>query len=161
MPLSLLNYRQFVLLLRCDCIIYTASCVPNASHVIFLAGRWRMMSQGTLLTFFKKTSPPVSAGKKSNGDHLSKKNGSAPKVKNTVPRKPLKNVRANGSATETQDRFSAGQIVWSRMEGHPWWPAMLWPHHATKKLLRGSVPRQECHVQFFGQPPTRGWVPVE
>ena len=136
-------------------------CMPRACHVIYLAGRWRRMSQGTLLTFFKKSSPQASAGKKANGNQLNKKSGSASKAKTTVLRKPLKNVRANGSSQQTHDRFSAGQLVWSRMEGHPWWPSMLWPHQTTKKLLRGSVPRQECHVQFFGQPPSRGWVPVE
>jgi DNA mismatch repair protein MSH6 len=47
------------------------------------------------------------------------------------------------------------------MEGHPWWPGIVWQHPRSKKITRGKGTRMECHLHFFGQPQTRGWVRLD
>ena len=59
-------------------------------------------------------------------------------------------------------------LTWAKMEGHPWWPAMVSPHPSTGEVWRrpggrrreGEGGGEMVHVQFFGQPPTRGWVSI-
>ena len=69
--------------------------------------------------------------------------------------------KAEGHAsvhTSSKEWMKPGELVWAKMEGYPYWPAMLTNHHVEHKMLRGSKGDQECHVQFFGEPPTRGWI---
>jgi len=60
----------------------------------------------------------------------------------------------------SREWMKPGELVWAKMEGYPYWPAMLTSHHLDHKMLRGNKNNQECHVQFFGEPQTRGWVLV-
>lgn len=73
----------------------------------------------------------------------------------------LKKVEGQPVANGSRGWMKPGELVWAKMEGHPYWPAMLTKHHVEHKMLRGSKNDQECHVQFFGEPPTRGWVSVK
>ncbi|XP_075874926.1 DNA mismatch repair protein Msh6 [Nelusetta ayraudi] len=54
--------------------------------------------------------------------------------------------------------FSAGSLVWAKLEGHPWWPCMVIPQPLSAQQMRGSGRNQRVHVHFFDEPPTRGWV---
>lgn len=54
--------------------------------------------------------------------------------------------------------FSAGALVWAKLEGHPWWPCMVVPQPLTGLQMRGRGRAQRIHVHFFDEPPTRGWV---
>ncbi|XP_062256703.1 DNA mismatch repair protein Msh6 isoform X2 [Platichthys flesus] len=54
--------------------------------------------------------------------------------------------------------FSAGALVWAKLEGHPWWPCMVVPQPLTGQQMRGRGRAQRTHVHFFDEPPTRGWV---
>ncbi|XP_058507233.1 DNA mismatch repair protein Msh6 isoform X1 [Solea solea] len=54
--------------------------------------------------------------------------------------------------------FSAGALVWAKLEGHPWWPCMVVPQPLTGQQMRGRGRAQRIHVHFFDEPPTRGWV---
>ncbi|XP_018580482.2 DNA mismatch repair protein Msh6 [Scleropages formosus] len=56
--------------------------------------------------------------------------------------------------------FSAGALVWAKLEGHPWWPCMVVPQPLTGQQMRGHGRKQRLHVHFFDKPPTRGWVSV-
>uniref|UniRef100_A0A673NMN8 MutS homolog 6 (E. coli) n=1 Tax=Sinocyclocheilus rhinocerous TaxID=307959 RepID=A0A673NMN8_9TELE len=60
------------------------------------------------------------------------------------------------SSREQSSIFSAGSLVWAKMEGHPWWPCMIVPQPLTGQQMRGRD--QRLHVHFFDEPPTRGWV---
>ncbi|XP_065063209.1 DNA mismatch repair protein Msh6-like [Rhopilema esculentum] len=105
----------------------------------------------TLFSYFTK-SPKVgaTAGKKSNASpkeqakELKEKNGSTP----IGPKSPVFNVQSHGE----------GEIVWAKMEGHPWWPSMICKHPSTSKLEKKVGKFIELHVQFFGTPPSRGWI---
>ncbi|XP_062911704.1 DNA mismatch repair protein Msh6 [Mobula hypostoma] len=57
--------------------------------------------------------------------------------------------------------FTPGDLVWAKMEGYPWWPSLVYNHPTTKEYLRGKGKSLRIHVQFFDQPPTRGWVSVK
>ncbi|KAM9364542.1 DNA mismatch repair protein Msh6 [Pholidichthys leucotaenia] len=54
--------------------------------------------------------------------------------------------------------FSAGSLVWAKLEGYPWWPCMVVPQPLTGQQMRGHGRDQRVHVHFFDEPPTRGWV---
>uniref|UniRef100_A0A3Q3MW71 DNA mismatch repair protein n=1 Tax=Mastacembelus armatus TaxID=205130 RepID=A0A3Q3MW71_9TELE len=54
--------------------------------------------------------------------------------------------------------FSAGALVWAKLEGHPWWPCMVVPQPLSGQQMRGRGRDQRIHVHFFDKPPTRGWV---
>nr|QIC49977.1 DNA mismatch repair protein Msh6-like protein [Actinia equina] len=53
--------------------------------------------------------------------------------------------------------FKCFDIVWAKMEGHPWWPSIICKHPTHDKYLKDK----KYHVQFFGEPPSRGWVNVK
>ena len=50
--------------------------------------------------------------------------------------------------------ISLFDIVWAQLEGHPWWPSIIC-NHPTRRI---HLKKNECHVQFFGDPPSRAWV---
>ncbi|XP_016389622.1 DNA mismatch repair protein Msh6 isoform X2 [Sinocyclocheilus rhinocerous] len=137
-----------------------------------------MAKQSSLFNFFTK-SPPLAVKAKSNpspveADAVSRSNTS-PKEEAKVnskktPSKPLKSQTIAGHAKlfgekavnakerEPSSIFSAGTLVWAKMEGHPWWPCMIVPQPLTGQQMRGRGREQRLHVHFFDEPPTRGWV---
>lgn len=137
-----------------------------------------MAKQSSLFNFFTK-SPPLAPKAKSNpspveADAVSRSNTS-PKEQAKVngkktPAKPAKSqVKAGHAklfgekadtvkAREQSCMFSAGTLVWAKMEGHPWWPCMVVPQPLTGQQMRGRGRDQRLHVHFFDEPPTRGWV---
>uniref|UniRef100_A0A8C2L8V7 DNA mismatch repair protein n=1 Tax=Cyprinus carpio TaxID=7962 RepID=A0A8C2L8V7_CYPCA len=138
-----------------------------------------MAKQSSLFNFFTK-SPPLAVKARSNpspaeADAASRSNTS-PKEEAKVsskktPPKPVKCQAKAGHAKlfgekaahtkesrEPSSVFSAGALVWAKMEGHPWWPCMVVPQPLTRQQMRGRGRDQRLHVHFFDEPPTRGWV---
>ena len=57
--------------------------------------------------------------------------------------------------SENQDiPWKVGDIVWARLEGYPWWPCLVCNHPTSKTHVR----KKKIHVQFFDNPPSRGWI---
>ncbi|XP_064631567.1 histone-lysine N-methyltransferase NSD2-like [Lineus longissimus] len=53
-----------------------------------------------------------------------------------------------------------GDLVWSKVSGHPWWPCMISYDPILgvhTKLLGSSVLQRAYHVQYFGARAERGW----
>ena len=50
-----------------------------------------------------------------------------------------------------------GSLVWSKLQGYPWWPSLVCDHPTEKRSFR----KQELHVQFFDDPITRAWVNID
>ncbi|XP_066999808.2 DNA mismatch repair protein Msh6 [Anabrus simplex] len=80
----------------------------------------------------------------------------APKKKKTsAGSTPVRSV-----ATFTPKRKSTSpsvnlyDVVWSKLEGYPWWPSLICNHPKQQTYIRGN----EIHVQFFDDPPTRAWI---
>ncbi|XP_067901328.1 DNA mismatch repair protein Msh6 [Heterodontus francisci] len=57
--------------------------------------------------------------------------------------------------------FTPGDLVWAKLEGYPWWPSLVYNHPTADEYLRGKGKALRIHVQFFDDPPTRGWVSVK
>uniref|UniRef100_A0A3B4YAY6 DNA mismatch repair protein n=1 Tax=Seriola lalandi dorsalis TaxID=1841481 RepID=A0A3B4YAY6_SERLL len=134
-----------------------------------------MKKQSSLFNFFTKSPPPVSKPKPSpsptEADLPSsvEKSNSSPKeqAKQTPQQKPAKTSKVKpksdsksvkGGNPTSSLPFSAGALVWAKLEGHPWWPCMVVPQPLTGQQMRGRGRDQRIHVHFFDEPPTRGWV---
>lgn len=147
-----------------------------------------MAKQSSLFNFFTKSPPLVTKPKPSpspaEADLPSsvQKSNSSPKeeAKQTQHQQPsktgkVKQKSSSKSATgglkklfgdktpQTEDSrstctFSAGALVWAKLEGHPWWPCMVVPQPVTGEQMKGRGRDQRIHVHFFDDPPTRGWV---
>lgn len=50
-----------------------------------------------------------------------------------------------------------GCLVWSKLQGYPWWPSLVCNHPVDNISYR----KGEIHVQFFDDPITRAWVSQE
>ncbi|XP_032627935.1 DNA mismatch repair protein Msh6 [Chelonoidis abingdonii] len=57
--------------------------------------------------------------------------------------------------------YSPGDLVWAKMEGYPWWPCLVYNHPTEGTLVRAKGKSSRVHVQFFDDPPTRGWVSIK
>ena len=54
-----------------------------------------------------------------------------------------------------------GDLVWSKIPGHAWWPSMVSYEPNKAVYFQSSGKGKTCfkyHVQFFGDEPQRGWV---
>ncbi|XP_028676496.1 DNA mismatch repair protein Msh6 [Erpetoichthys calabaricus] len=131
-----------------------------------------MAKQSSIFSFFAK-SPPLSS-KPSKASSSSPAEADLPSVRksNTSPKEGAKETPAtaqhgripakqkNGPAS-TSCPFSPGDLVWARLEGHPWWPCMVYNHPVSSEYLRGQGKSQRVHVHFFDDTPTRGWVSIK
>ena len=97
----------------------------------------------------------------------------SPKVASTAgkntsssPKEQAKQVNGSGGSGAglksptafVVQRHDVGEVVWAKMDGHPWWPSMICKHPSSGRYEKKSGKFIDVHVQFFGQPPTRGWV---
>uniref|UniRef100_A0A6Q2WVX6 DNA mismatch repair protein n=1 Tax=Esox lucius TaxID=8010 RepID=A0A6Q2WVX6_ESOLU len=146
-----------------------------------------MAKQSSIFNFFNKSPPPVKKAKPSpspvEADLPSsvRKNNNSPKEEAkhasqtpTTKKTPAKPTSAKaikggysklfGNKTLTVKEsppscpFSAGALVWAKLEGHPWWPCLVVPQPLSGQQMRGQGKNQRLHVHFFDEPPTRGWV---
>uniref|UniRef100_I3JU46 DNA mismatch repair protein n=1 Tax=Oreochromis niloticus TaxID=8128 RepID=I3JU46_ORENI len=146
-----------------------------------------MAKQSSLFNFFTKSPPLVAKAKPSPSpaeadlpSSVEKSNSSPKEQAQQTPqqtkdtnkaKKESKSKPASGGfkklfgdkAQTTKESsppclFSAGALVWAKMEGHPWWPCMVVPQPLTGQQMRGHGRDQRIHVHFFDEPPTRGWV---
>ncbi|XP_077437826.1 DNA mismatch repair protein Msh6 [Vanacampus margaritifer] len=145
-----------------------------------------MAKQSSLFNFFSKSPPPVAKPKPSahpveadlpssvdkfNSSPKEEANLKLPPSKATTIKSKSVAKNAKGGfnklfgdkASTAKDvsstcSFSAGSLVWAKLEGHPWWPCMVVPQPLTGQQMRGRGRAQRLHVHFFDEPPTRGWV---
>ena len=54
--------------------------------------------------------------------------------------------------------WSAGDVVWSKIPGHPWWPSLIANEPNTAVYFKVKGRTRYYHVQFFGTEQLRGWV---
>ncbi|XP_071502155.1 histone-lysine N-methyltransferase NSD2-like [Diadema antillarum] len=84
----------------------------------------------------------------------------AAKVGNLLKGPQLK--QSAPSVDEKPCEWLVGDLVWSKVSGHPWWPCMVAydPNLGIYTRMKGSIGKtyRMYHVQFFGEVPERGWV---
>ena len=60
--------------------------------------------------------------------------------------------------TSSSGDFSPGDLVWTKMEGYPWWPCLVYNHSFDGTFICEKGKSAWIHVQFFDNSPTRGWI---
>lgn len=75
-------------------------------------------------------------------------------TKSPGPGKTKEQESPRGSLKLRGNDLQRLDLVWAKLEGHPWWPALVCNSPGEKTFVR----RNQIHVQFFDKPPTRGWV---
>ncbi|XP_035028206.2 DNA mismatch repair protein Msh6 isoform X2 [Hippoglossus stenolepis] len=145
-----------------------------------------MAKQSSLFSFFAKSPPPASKPKpkpspspteadlpssveksssspkeQARQQQQAKSNRVKPKSESRAAKGGFKKLFGDKAAAAKESStcsFSAGALVWAKLEGHPWWPCMVVPQPLTGQQMRGRGRAQRIHVHFFDEPPTRGWV---
>lgn len=117
----------------------------------------------TLFSYFtktpKKTSPQTAdkaEGAKENKTPPSSAQGETSKNGKSGMSTPC-GISNHNSMIKANATIKCLQIVWAKMEGHPWWPSIICKHPTQDEFLKDK----KCHVLFFGEPPSRGWVNVK
>ena len=82
---------------------------------------------------------------------------SQPELLDKSTKKPTKRITISPSQ-QASASWLVGDVVWSKIPGHPWWPSMVAydPNSAVYFQYKGRA--RYYHVQFFGQDPVRGWA---
>lgn len=97
----------------------------------------------------KSRTPSPKTGKKNEQKRLEvlspHKNGNKMSARGTPKSKP-------------KCRYDLYELVWAKLEGYPWWPSMVTEHPKTHQCTKEERKQMYIHVQFFDNPPSRGWV---
>nr|XP_006822603.1 PREDICTED: DNA mismatch repair protein Msh6-like [Saccoglossus kowalevskii] len=103
-----------------------------------------MSKMNTLFSYFTK-SPPASKTETSPtlGDLP---NG---KSKNSSP-----GEAANQTRGQPACKHKIGDIVWTKLDGYPWWPGLVCSHPTQNVFFKGG----KIHVQFVDETKSRAWI---
>jgi hypothetical protein len=82
---------------------------------------------------------------------------------------PSLNEEKNGESFESSFEVSTppegeklpwfiGDVVWSKIPGHPWWPSLVANEPDTAVYFKVKGRTKYYHVQFFATELMRGWV---
>ena len=70
-------------------------------------------------------------------------------------------IQSESSSKISKPELLVGDLVWSKIPGHAWWPSMVSYEPNKAVYFQSSGRGKTCfkyHVQFFGDEPQRGWV---
>ncbi|KAH3884980.1 hypothetical protein DPMN_008966 [Dreissena polymorpha] len=77
--------------------------------------------------------------------------------KECFPRVTFAESNLSGIPTCNTMDYQQGDLVWAKVEGHPWWPALVWPG-PKGSIFKETKKSKQIHVQFFSEPPTTAWI---
>lgn len=118
----------------------------------------------TLFSYFTKTPKSKKPSSPVCGETADKKKNHSPK-EGARGFTPINGEKASISDRKTTNKYESSKesssahielcdILWAKLEGHPWWPSLVCNHPTEGVFQR----KDKCHVQFFGEPPSRAWV---
>ena len=70
-------------------------------------------------------------------------------------------IQSQSPSKMPKPELLVGDLVWSKIPGHAWWPSMVSYEPNKAVYFQSSGRGKTCfkyHVQFFGDEPQRGWV---
>lgn len=116
----------------------------------------------TLFSYFTKTPKRTTSPQTADKAERAKENKTPPSSAQGFASKNGKSsVSTPCAISNQQSKIAANikclEIVWAKMDGHPRWPSIICKHPTQDKYVKDK----KCHVQFFGQPPSRGWVNIK
>ena len=150
------------------CVLYpwrwpteTRSLQGNAGKFTWIDPLIEEINMATLFSYFTKTpkskkpSSPVCGETAEKGKNHSPKEGAQGFTPINGQKANIKERKSAGRSNKSDDpQVELYDIVWAKLEGHPWWPSLVCDH-PTQNVFQQ---KDECHVQFFGEPPSRAWV---
>lgn len=72
----------------------------------------------------------------------------------------LKSRASTVNKTSTVCEYVLGDLLWSKLEGYPWWPSLVCNHPTSNTHYKaGKLP--QIHVQFFDSPTSRAWIKMK
>ncbi|XP_063040115.1 histone-lysine N-methyltransferase NSD2 [Engraulis encrasicolus] len=75
------------------------------------------------------------------------------------PRVEMRQRHSGGLAGPVHERFSLGDVVWTKILGYPWWPSMVTMDPRSNKHMRqNGLNSVLYHVQYFSDASERGYV---
>ena len=119
------------------------------------------INMATLFSYFTKTPKSKKPSSPVCGETADKKKNQSPKEE-AQGFKPINGEKAkiNEQTTDKSNKneglakIELCDILWAKLEGHPWWPSLVC-NHPTQGVFQQ---KEKVHVQFFGEPPSRAWV---
>lgn len=114
-------------------------------------GKGDSKKQTTLFSFFTRKSKPNSeGGSDETVVSVSKLKAEAEAKSQSELIKKLKKGGKSGG-------ISPGTLVWAKLTGYPWWPALICQHPRKKIVKRKCEGQVQFHIQFLGEAYT-DWV---
>ncbi|RWS30600.1 DNA mismatch repair protein Msh6-like protein, partial [Leptotrombidium deliense] len=140
-----------------------------------------MSQENSILNYFSKTGSKQNSQISSQKSPKSKReaeenssNGSPLKKQSQKQKKEESEVVDNNSQNKSNNSTNGTQmvseeastsfpyvtydIIWSRLEGFPYWPSIVCPHPLTFDIKKCENNIDKVHVQFFDDPPQRSWI---
>ena len=118
----------------------------------------------TLFSYFTKTPKSKTPPSPVCGETAEKKKNNSPKEgakgfspingEKAATKKDKNSPKRSNVKSSSPEKIELCGILWAKLEGHPWWPSLICNHPTLGVYKRND----ECHVQFFGEPPSRAWV---
>ena len=120
------------------------------------------INMSTLFSYFTKTPKSKKPSSPICGETAEKKKNHSPKeeaqgftpINEEKTRIKERTTDNSSKSEECSPRIELYDILWAKLEGHPWWPSLVC-NHPTQGVFQQ---KDKCHVQFFGEPPSRAWV---
>ncbi len=123
--------------------------------------------KNTLFNYFAKSPPGVTTPSRNAAASASSPSVASPSSNtNTTPRRSALTPSNNGTPKlkvkrglaqtplPLKEGYELGSLLWSKLDGFPWWPSLVCLHPVKKVEKEGG----KVHVQFFDNPPTRSWI---
>lgn len=130
----------------------------------------RSGQNNTILNYFNRNSTPKTPTNESvenlsplvqKENSLSTPKSSSKFRSNLTSSTPLNESNSNKKRKFTNDdvtsnEFQLFDVVWAKLSGYPWWPAIICDDPSSGKF---KLPNQ-IHVQFFDDPISHAWVKI-